>query len=96
MSSCSVNKVSKEMMQVIIFVVVYFAAISKLPKPTLLIVGNTVLPSFVKEDYLKDIQDLELRDTDVLVVTWPKSGKSDLRYYTFLFASKLVCRRNHS
>lgn len=42
--------------------------------------GNIVWPRYVTEQYLKDIYALELRNTDVLVITWPKSGKSDLIY----------------
>lgn len=45
-------------------------------KSVLLVLGDTVLPRFVRQDYLKDMYDLQLRDTDILVVTWPKSGKT--------------------
>lgn len=44
-------------------------------KSNVLVEGNTVLPGFVKKRYINGIRELNVRGTDVFVITWPKSGK---------------------
>ncbi|PIK55355.1 sulfotransferase [Apostichopus japonicus] len=49
-------------------------------KPMLRVEDNSVVPLFAAKEYMKDIYDLKIRDTDVTIVTWPKSGTTWSQY----------------
>lgn len=64
----------------------FHLAIPESARPMVEAREDTILPTFVREDYLKDIYNLELRDTDVLIAAWPKSGNLTLgKFFTWSF-----------